>query len=256
MIAILALAASGCGDSNDKATTATTTTESTTSAENTTTAEKGAAAEKGEAAEEGEAAKESAGSVPSSLDAVESGAEDTIDFAHQGSRAKVVNTVRKLQRSLGPASTDLRKAGVESDRIAALKARVDLLQSVAPRGDFDRVSLAANQISALMPEFFGRYDVPVPSDVLQLDYLDREAQLRSIVGDADTVKSAVDELSSTWSGLRRRVIDAGGRGLAARFTRHVASMRRLARRPESKALQKEAVVGLELVDELEHQFRK
>jgi hypothetical protein len=240
VIALLAFAAPGCGDSNGKATTA----------ESATTAEKGQTAEKGEAA------KKSTGSVPSSLDAVESGAEDTIDFARQGSRSKVEGAVRKLRRALGPASTDLDEAGVEADRIAALKARIDLLQSLGPRADFDRVSLAANQISALMPEFFGLYDVPVPPDVLELDYLDREAQLRSVVGDADSVKRAVRELSSTWAGLRRRTIDAGGRPIAARFTRHVALMRRKAHDPESRALQKEAAAGLELVDELERQFRK
>jgi len=246
MIAILALATSGCGDSNDKATTS----------EKATTTGTGQTTEKDEAAEEGEAGQEATGSVPRTLDAVESGAEDTIDFAHQGSRAKVVRTARELQRDLDPASSDLRKAGVESDRIAALEARVRVLQSLAPHGDFDRISLAANQISALMPEFFGRYDVPVPPDVLELDYLDREAQLRSIVGDADTVSSAVQQLASTWSDLRRRVIDAGGRRLAARFSRHVELMRQKARTPKSRALQREAAVGLELVDELEHQFRK
>jgi hypothetical protein len=239
-IAILALAASGCGDSNDKA----------------TTTEKATTAEKGQAAEKGAAAKEATGSVPSSLDAVESGAEDTIDFARQGSRSKVVRAVHELRRALGPASTDLRKAGVEPDRIAALNARVRVLQSLAPRGKFDRVSLAANQISALMPEFFGRYDVPVPPDVLELDYLDREAQLRSVVGDADTVQSAVRQLASTWSGLRRRVLDAGGRRIAARFARHVAQMRQLARKPNSRTLLPDAAVGLERVDELERQFRK
>jgi hypothetical protein len=244
MIAILALATSGCGDSNDKATTS----------EKATTTGTGQTTDK--AAEEGEAGQEATGSVPRTLDAVESGAEDTIDFAHQGSRAKVVRTARELQRDLDPASSDLRKAGVESDRIAALEARVRVLQSLAPHGDFDRISLAANQISALMPEFFGRYDVPVPPDVLELDYLDREAQLRSIVGDADTVSSAVQQLASTWSDLRRRVIDAGGRRLAARFSRHVELMRQKARTPKSRALQREAAVGLELVDELEHQFRK
>jgi hypothetical protein len=249
MVAILALAAPGCGDNGNEPQTASTT-------ENSTTAENGQAAEKGGAAEEGEAAKEKTGSVPSSLDAVESGAEDTIDFARQGSRSKVVGAVHELRSALDPASTDLRKAGVPADRLQALKARVRVLQSLAPHGDLDRVSLAANQISALMPEFFDRYDVPVPPDVLQLDYLDREAQLRSVVGDTDTVKSAVDQLSSTWRGLRSRVIDAGGRRIMARFNRHVASMQRLVRDPKSRALQKEAAVGLELVDELERQFRK
>jgi hypothetical protein len=232
MIALLALAGSGCGDSNDKE------------------PQKAATAEKGEAAEEG------TGNVPSSLNEVESGAEDTIDFARQGSRSKVSAAVRGLRRAEGQAAADLREAGVTNERISALKDRIRLLQSVARRASFVRVSLAANQISALMPEFFTRYDDPVPPSVLELDYLDREAQLRSGAGDTTSVSSAVRELSSTWTSLRPRVIEAGGRRIATRFTRHVASMRRQARDPGSRALQKEAAVGLELVDELERQFRK
>ena len=107
-----------------------------------------------------------------------------------------------------------------------------------------------------MPGFYARYEDPVPPDVLKLDYLDREAQLRSLAGDRTSVRTAVDELSTTWTKLRPEVIDAGGDGVAGRYTRHVASMRRLAGGTDERALQKEAVTGLELVDELENQFRK
>src|SRR5690349_19579212 len=61
--------------------------------------------------------------------------------------------------------------------------------------------------------------------------------------------------SATWTGLRRRVIGIGGRGVAARFTRHVAAMRRLQDGPPA-ALQHEAAAGLELVDALEREFRR
>jgi hypothetical protein len=210
-----------------------------------------------EAPEKGETAEEGAAVVPSSLGEVESGAEDTIDFAHQAERAKVVVTARRLRRTAeGPAAADLRQAGVPGERISALRDRARLLQKLAPRGDLARVSLAANQISALMPEFYARYKDPVPPDVLKLDYLDREAQLRSLADDQGSVLPAVNEISSTWTTLRRRVIEAGGRRVATRYTRHVGSMRQLARGSDHQALQREAVNGLELVDELEQQFQK
>jgi hypothetical protein len=194
--------------------------------------------------------------IPASLGIVESGAEDTIDFAQAGNRARVVATARALQRAAeGPAAADLHEAGVPEDRIAELRSDAKLLKSIAPRAAFARVSLAANRISALMPEFYARYRDPVPPDVLRLDYLDREAQLRSLAGAQVSVPGVVNELSSTWTGLRPRVIDAGGRRVAARYARHVASMRRLAHGPRD-ALQREAGAGLALVDELEHQFRK
>ena len=237
--AFFAAAFSGCGDSkSDKP------------------AAQGETTESGEAAEQGETA-EGGGKVPRSLGTVESGAEDTIDFAHADDRAKVVATTRKLRHAAeGPAAKDLKQAGVPADQIAELRALARLLEQLAPRGDFARISLAANQISGLMPDFYARYDDPVPPAVLELDYLDREAQLRSIAGDRSSARTAVAMLTTTWAGLRSQVLKAGGSQVAAKFTRHVAAMRRLAKGSDDKALQKEAVSGLELVDELEQQFRR
>jgi hypothetical protein len=194
--------------------------------------------------------------VPRSLNTVESAAEDTIDFAHAGNRAKVVATARKLRRAAaGPASADLRKAGVPADTITALQDRARLVSSLARTADFLRLSLGANQVSALMPELFAHYATTIPPAVQRLDYVDREAQLRSRAGDETSVGAAVEDLSSTWTALRPDVIKAGGAKVAARFSRHVAAMRRLAKGSNAAALQKEAAIGLELVDRLEDAFR-
>jgi hypothetical protein len=196
------------------------------------------------------------GPVPRSLNTVESAAEDTIDFAHAGDRAKVIATARKLQRAAaGRASADLRKAGVPADTITALQDRARLVSSLSRTSGFLRLSLGANQVSALMPEFFAHYASPIPPAVQSLDYLDREAQLRSRAGDETSVAAAVDDLSSTWTVLRPDVIKAGGAKVAARFSRHVAAMRRLAKGSDAAALQAEAARGLELVDALENVFR-
>jgi hypothetical protein len=205
-------------------------------------------------AEEG--SRQAAGDVPASLGRVESGAEDAIDLARAGDRAEVVKTVRAMRRAAeGAAATDLRAAAVPESQIEALRDRARLLAGLAPRAGLVRVSLAANGISALMPELYARYEDPVPPDVLKLDYLDREAQLRSLAGDRASVPKAAQELSTTWTELRPQVLDAKGKRVAARYDRHVRSMRRRARGPNDEALQREAVRGLELVDELEHQFR-
>jgi hypothetical protein len=231
----LIAAASGCGDSKHAGTSKTTDT----------------------AAQTGTTARTATKRVPRSLGTVESGAEDAIDFAHEGDRPKVVTAIRALRRAAdGKAATDLRKAQVPEDRIAALQDRARLVAAIARRAQLLRVSLAANQVSALMPEFYARYADPVPPAVLKLDYLDREAQLRSQAGDRATVRAAVRDLSSTWAGLRQDVIDARGRKVAASYSRHAAAMRRLSSGSNQASLQREAVTGLELVDRLEGVFRK
>ena len=225
LVIVLAAAASGCGDSNGDG------------SETSTQSNKQA--------------------VPASLGTVESGAEDTIDLARRRDRAAVVTTSRELREAArGAAAADLRAADVPADRIAALQDRARLVAALARGAGFLRISLAANQVSALMPDLYAHYADPVPPDVLKLDYLDREAQLRSLAGDRRSVRAAVRELSSTWEKLRPQVIDAGGEKVAASFTRHVRAMQRLVRSSDRAALQKEAVAGLELVDQLEDAFRK
>jgi hypothetical protein len=195
--------------------------------------------------------------VPASLGDVESSAEDIVDFARQEERAKVVAAARELRRAAeGSAAAALTKGGAAPSRIAELQQRARLVETLAPRAALLRVALAANQVSGLMPELYARYSDRVPPAVLKLDYLDREAQLRSLAGDRAAVTAAASALSSTWRGLRPAVLDAGGDAVATRYARHVSAMGRLARDSGERALQREAVHGLALVDELEQAFRR
>jgi hypothetical protein len=195
--------------------------------------------------------------VPRSLGQAESSAEDTIDYALAGKRARVVTKARELQKvAEGAAGAALRDADVPEDRVSSFQDRARRVDELAPRSELLRVSLAANQVSALMPEFYARYADRVPPEVLKLDYLDREAKLRSLAGDQAAVQGAASQLSTTWTKLRPQVIKAGGVKVAASYTRHVGAIRRLAPGSDESALQREAATGLDLVDLLEDVFRK
>ena len=211
----------------------------------------------GSSAPEKVAPKRHSGPVPRSLDQTESAAEDLIDLAFARKRARVVAKARELRGvAQGAASADLRRAGVSEGRLGLFRDQAKAVATLAPHAPFLRISLGANQISAFMPEFFARFSNPVPPQVLELDYLDREAELRGLAGDEPGARGAVRRLSATWSALRRRTIDAGGRRVATRYSRHVAAMGRLASRSKGLAFHRKAVSGLELVDELEGVFRK
>jgi hypothetical protein len=86
-----------------------------------------------------------------------------------------------------------------------------------------------------------------------LDYLDREAQFRSLAAQPAKVTAVVKELARTWARVRPKVIAAGGASQAEAYGRHVAAMARLDPRSSAK-VQAEAVHGLALVDELEQVF--
>jgi hypothetical protein len=194
--------------------------------------------------------------VPSSLKALESSAEDLVDVALAGNRHGVVAGATELSTlANGPAVASLSRAGVPHVLIVRLKGRAGAVRRLAANGSFVRVSLAANAVSGLMAQLYGHFRDRVPPSVLALDYLDREAQLRSLVGERNGVAIAVKRLEPTWAPLRRKVITAGGTKEAAAYDKHVAAMKRLVVGPLGR-LRGEALHGLALVDELEGVFTR
>lgn len=195
-------------------------------------------------------------SVPASLGDTESAAEDIIDYVLARDRASVVATAASLRRlAHGPAAAALSGSGVPAARVALLGRRADTVARLAPRAELLDVALAANAVSELMPELYARFRDRVPAPILTLDYLDREAEFRSMARQPDRVAAAVAALARTWAPLRPAVVRAGGGGEAAAFQAHVAAMKRLLSGDRGK-LQAEAARGLELVDRLENVFRR
>ena len=239
LVATLGLAAlaAGCGGSTDSAGTTAATktaTTSTVAAPATTTA-----------------AAASHRPIPRALRSAESDAEDTIDLALAGKRARVVAKAEALRAVAdGPAASALRSAGVNAADIAEFRARSREVARLAPRADLVDVAIASNHAFALMPGFFAHYDSPIPPAVTSLDHLDFEAKLQARAGHTAAIEPAVVELKRTWSALRPDVVEAGGRRVAARFDAHVARMERLAARG-GQAAAREAQRGLDLVDEIE-----
>jgi hypothetical protein len=150
----------------------------------------------------------------------------------------------------GTAASALAAAGTPAGELATLRSRAALLVRRARSGPRVQVLLAANAVSELMPGLYARFQGPVPPSVLELDYLDREAQFRALAHQRARIPPLVAALARTWAGVRPRVLAKGGASEAAAYDRHVAAMRRLAPAGGGR-VQREAVNGLNLVDELE-----
>jgi hypothetical protein len=188
----------------------------------------------------------SGGSVPGTLVATESDAEDIIAFALSRDRAGVVESTA----SLGKAAGALARSGVPTAEVAELRRRTTRLARLASSGSFVDIALAANSVSQLMPGMYARFQNRLQAGILRLDYLDREAQFRSLAGQPDAVAGAVNDLSHTWARLRPGVVAAGGPEEASAYQKHAATMQRLAP-AAAREIQEEARRGLELVDRLE-----
>jgi hypothetical protein len=184
--------------------------------------------------------------VPGKLAATESGAEDIIASALSGDRGAVVAGAS----SLGKAAASLSRSGLSGAEAAELRRRATRLQRLAAGASFVDVELAANSVSKLMPSLYARFETRLQAGILELDYLDREAEFRSLKRQPGAVAAAVEDLSGTWSRLRPGVVAAGGREEASAYQAHVATMERLSPAATRK-LEAEAERGLELVDQLE-----
>jgi hypothetical protein len=194
--------------------------------------------------------------VPASLTALESSAEDLVDVALAHDRIRVIAMAGGLSsRSGSTASNALVSAGATPAQITALRARVAVVARLSHAGAYTSVALAANAVSAVVTELYAHFSDPVPVAVRRLDYLDREAQLRSLAGQGKALPPVVARLAATWKPLRQSVIGHGGQTVAAAYARHVAAMTRLAQTPGG-AFRSEAVNGLNIVDELESVFAR
>lgn len=193
--------------------------------------------------------------IPASLRTVESASEDIIDLALQNKRAAVLAKAKTLNAAAdGPAATALRKAGTPAPEIAEFQRRAAVVTRTAADAPLLDVALAANAAFELVPGFFERYDNPVPATVIKLDYLDFAAKLQSLKDNKRELRSLVNSLDATWTGLRSRFVAAGGGSVTPAFDKHVAAMHNLVANRQPARTQREAQHGLDLVDELEHVY--
>lgn len=193
--------------------------------------------------------------MPTPLTRAETAAEDVIGFLENGKPAKSKAEARILRDLAHGGTADaLRRAGVSDASIKAFQARADRTARLSLTGaPAVQVGLAANSVSRLMPGFYARYHDPVPATVLKLDYLDREIQLRSQAGQPAKVRQAVAELASTWRQLRPRLVAAGGVQVARSYDQHARALKSSV---TATAVQKQALHGLDVVDQMETVFLK
>jgi len=194
--------------------------------------------------------------APAILTQTESRAEDLVDLALAGDRTGVIREATRLARETnGSTIAPLTGLGVPRAKVARLSQRANHVYRLARSGSFVEILLAANGVSQLMPSLFGHFYDRVPTPILALDYLDREAELQSLARQPEKVASAVKGIEQTWAGVRPKVIAAGGVSEAAAYQTHVATMKRL-EPTEGQKVRAEAVHGLELVDALEQVFTR
>lgn len=191
--------------------------------------------------------------VPKPLTLAETAAEDVIGLLEKGKPAKSKAAARILRDlAHGKAADALRQRGVSRAEIEAFQQRADRTARLSLGGASAlQVSQAANRVSQLMPGFYALYHDPVPATVLKLDYLDRQVQLDSQVGQQAKLRVTVRQLDTAWQQLRPQLVKRGGVKVATSYDRHVSVLKRGG---TATSTQKQAVHGLVIVDQMEGAF--
>jgi hypothetical protein len=97
-----------------------------------------------------------------------------------------------------------------------------------------------------------RHHDPVPPAMLKLSYLEREIELQSRAGGSVRERAVtIQALRSAWAQARPGLVAAGGAKVAAAYDAHV---RTLGIGADPAALQREAVRGLHIVDQMQGVF--
>lgn len=154
--------------------------------------------------------------VPESVRRVKAAAENVLSRLEEGGTWDAhaeAHRLHELVRDI--AAADLRAAGVPRAQLAAFETRASSVADLAARGVGEATAQVANQLLRVIAELYASLGDPVCGELLMLEHLEREIELRSRAGHAKAVDRAVEELRAAWRPMRERIIAVGAGDLAA-----------------------------------------
>ena len=152
-------------------------------------------------------------------------ARHLVDELDGGTAANVRRDAERLNvlaHTEAPAGADL-----DSTFAGALRSRATSVTGLAARSRSPlAIAQAANGVIRLIADHPDVFEDSAAPELLSLDYLEREAQLRSLAGQHLAVTAVVERAVAVWPRLRRRLIAAGANELAQQFDAHLEELSR------------------------------
>lgn len=193
--------------------------------------------------------------IPTELAAVETAAETGFDAALKADQTQVTSVARLTASTwaayLKRASAD----GVSASALDAASAAIASVSSLAAsNASALTMARAFNAVSAPMARIYAVYKPPVPTALLDLDYLGRELRLEARAVDMPRATTNLDTLASQWAAFRASVVAAGGATQASQMDGTLAQARKAIAANDAVALELAAVAQAEAVDAIETLF--
>jgi hypothetical protein len=193
--------------------------------------------------------------IPPELAAVETAAETGFDAALKADPVLVASSAATAASQWTAYALRATADGVPADALAAVAAAIAAAQTAAA-GSTPPLAMARafNRISAPMARIYEVYKPPVPSTLLDLDYLGRELHLDARAADMARVTASMEAVASRWTGFRPNVIAVGGSAQATQMDGTLTRARTAISANDFAALELAAVAQAEAVDVIEQLY--
>jgi bacterioferritin len=191
--------------------------------------------------------------VPSELDALESGAEDIIDYIDNMDWTKAESTVQAMKQDLVDLEPSFRAANVPTSIVNEIRTRLTMLEAQVKARNAYEAKVQANAITKVIPDIYDHYQVTVPTDLGRLDYLGREILLNVEKGDWTAARNTAAEVLRVWTRLKPN-LNAAAQKSAADFESTVNALVGDVGRQDSVATTRDASALLDKVDVLEQAY--
>jgi len=196
-----------------------------------------------------------AGAVPESLQTIEEGAEDIIDYVPSGNWDKVNTDVQAMTDAWQAYQAAVGDVEVSQQLADAMTSALGQLQMASQAKDAATTLQASNDVSAAVMDLFALYDPQIPADIGRLDVLERQVILDVAAQDYEAAVATFDTMSTLWEKVKPTVMEHNGEDVIAQFEASLATQKSALEAQDAAALTNEAKIALELVDALEDVFR-
>ena len=196
-----------------------------------------------------------AGAVPESLQAIEEGAEDIMDYVPGGNWDKVNADVQAMNDAWQEYQAEAGDVEISQELSDAMISALGQLQTASQAKDAASTLQTSNDVSAAVFDLFALYDPQIPADIGRLDVLERQVILDVAAQDYEAAMATFNSMSTIWEKVKPTVMEHNGEDVIAQFEASLATQQSALEAQDAAALTNEAKIALELVDALEDVFR-
>jgi len=189
--------------------------------------------------------------VPTTLQAIESNAEDIIDLAGTGGWTQVLKKVASISNSWAIYRKQAAGIGLSESMKQSFDSALKRLERESAAKNRDATMQSANDLSAVVVDMYGLYNPAIPADVGRLDVLERQVVLDTKAGKWDAAEQSLAKVKIVWDRLKPSVETHHGANLTKQFQENLLDQTMALQARNKTILVSQANHALDLVDGLE-----